>query len=248
MAAYGYPDTALRGVIDSNHNEIDSITAAVATLKPGDLIFSYNDENKAYPYCLDTAKTVFGGDFVASNTIDGTIDGVAIAQVTYATSHANTMTLLLAAINALSGVEAILDSTDTNSRTILIRKKGIASFVANFTVAAGASQATDTTTYASGQKFRGVAKYATRVPGTIGGTGTFAVGESIPVARLCSIWAASASGLGTGDIAYITTAGVFGTSGTDVYARVMGAYDSTAQATLVRLPVLPAPMTYGDRF
>ena len=248
MAAYGFPDTALRGVIDSNHNEIDSLTAAVATLKPGDLIFSYNDENKAYGYCLDTAKTVFGGDFVESNTIDGTVDDVAITQVTYNTSHAKTMTLLLAAINALPGVEAILDSTDTNSRTILIRKKGTASFVANFTVAAGASQATDTTTYASGQKFRGVAKYATRVPTTIGGTGAFASGEEIPVARLCSIWAASASGLGIGDIAYITTAGVFGTSGTDVSARVMGAYDSTAQATLVRLPVLPAPMTYGDRF
>lgn len=248
MAAYGYPDTALRGVIDSNHNEIDSITAAVATLRPGDLIFSYNDENKAYPHCLDTAKTVFGGDFVNLNTIDGTIDGVAIAQVTYGTSHANTMALLLAAINALSGVEAILDTTDTDSRTILIRKKGVASFVANFTVAAGVSQATDTTTYASGQKFRGVAKYATRVPGTIGGTGTFAAGESIAVARLCDIWAASASGLGKGDKAYITTAGLFGTSGVDVGARVKESYDSTAVATLVRLPVLPAPMTYGDRF
>lgn len=248
MAAYGYPDTALRGVIDSNHNEIDSITAAVATLKPGDLIFSYNDENKAYPHCLDTAKTVFGGDFVNLNTIDGTIDGVAIAKVTYADSHANTMSLLLAAINALSGVEAILDTTDSSSRTILIRKKGVASFVADFTVAAGASQATDTTTYASGQKFRGVAKYATRVPGTIGGSGTFAAGESIAVARLCDIWAASASGLGKGDKAYITTAGLFGTSGVDVGARVKEPYDSTAVATLVRLPVLPAPMTYGDRF
>lgn len=248
MAAYGFPDTALRGVIDSSHNEIDSITAAVATLASGALVFSYNDENKAYPYCLDTAKTVFGGDFVASNTIDGTIDGVAIAQVTYASSHANTMTLLLAAINALTGVEAILDTTDTNSRTILIRKKGTASFVANFTVAAGGSQATDTTTYASGQKFRGVAKYATLVPTTVGGTGAFAVGEAVPVARLCDIWAASASGLGKGDIAYITTAGLFGTSGTDVGARVKEAYDSTAVATLVRLPILPAPMTYGDRF
>lgn len=248
MAAHGFPDTALRGVIDSNHNEIDSIAAAVATLVPGDLIFSYNDENKAYPHCLDTAKTVFSADFVASNTIDGTIDGVAIAQVTYATSHANTVALLLAAINALSGVEAILDTTDTNSRTILIRKKGVASFVVNFTVAAGASQATDTNTYASGQKFRGVAKYATRVPGTVGGTGTFAAGEAIAVARLCDIWGASASGLGKGDKAYITTAGLFGTSGVDVGAYVKEAYDSTAVATLVRLPILPAPMTYGDRF
>ena len=248
MAAYGFPDTALRGVIDSNHNEIDSLTAAVATLQPGALVFSYNDESKAYPYCLDTAKTVFSADFVTSNTINGTVDGVAISQVTFATSHANTGTLLLAALNALAGVEAILDTTDGTSRTFLIRKKGVASFVVDFTVAAGASQATDSSTYASGQKFRGVAKYATRVPTTIGGSGSFASGEEIAVARLCDIWAASASGLGKGDKAYITTAGLFGTSGTDVGVYVKEPYDSTAVATLVRLPILPAPMTYGDRF
>lgn len=248
MAAYGFPDTALRGVIDSNHNEIDSLTAAVATLQPGALVFSYNDESKAYPYCLDTAKTVFSADFVTSNTINGTVDGVAISQVTFATSHANTGTLLLAALNALAGVEAILDTTDGTSRTFLIRKKGVASFVVDFTVAAGASQATDSSTYASGQKFRGVAKYATRVPTAVGGSGPFASGEEIAVARLCDIWAASASGLGKGDKAYITTAGLFGTSGTDVGAYVKEPYDSTAVATLVRLPILPAPMTYGDRF
>ena len=248
MGAHGFPDTALRGVLGGKNAEVDSLTTAVATLKPGDLVFSYNDENKAYPYCLDTAKTVFSGDFITSNTINGTVDGVAIAQVTFATSHANTMTLLLAAINALAGVEAILDTTDSNSRTILIRKKGVASFVVDFTVASGASQATDTNTYASGQKFRGVAIQYNPVPSTIGGSATFASGTVIPVARLCDIWAASASGLGAGDKAYITTAGLFGTSGTDVGAYVKEAYDSTAVATLVRLPILPAPMTYGDRF
>jgi hypothetical protein len=247
MAAYGFPDTALRGVCDSNDIEVDSITAAVATLQPGDLIFSYNDENKAYPYGLDTAKAVFSGDFVTSNVINGTVDGVAIGAVTFTTSHANTGTLLLAAINALAGVEAILDTTDGTSRTFLIRKKGKASFVVSFTVTLGASQATGTYTYASGQKFRGVARYTTRVPTTVGGSGTFAVGEDIAVARLCDIWAASTI-LGAGDVAYITTAGVFGAAGTVVGAYVKRDYDSTAAGTLVRLPILPAPMTYGDRF
>jgi hypothetical protein len=248
MPAYGFPDTARLGVVDSNHMEMDSCPAGVATLVPGDLLFSYDGENKVYPLYADTAKTVFSADFVTSNTINGTVDGVAIAQVTYATSTLNTMNLLIAAVNALAGCQAVLDTTDATNRTLLIRKKGVASFVVDFTVAAGASQATDSSTYASGQLFRGVAKYVTRVPGTGGGTGTFAIGEEISVIHSADIWAASASGLAKGDLAPIATNGKFGTSGVSVGARAYASYDSTAVATLIRLPRLPAPMTYGDRF
>ena len=247
MGAYGFPDSALLGLTNSNAYDVQGFAAGVSTIKPGDLVFSYKGDAVAYGYLADTAKTVFSADFVASNTINGTINGVAIAQVTYATSHANTMTLLINAVKALAGVECVLDSTDANGRTILIRTKG-AAITVDFTVAAGASQAVDTNTYASGQLFRGVAKYATRVPNTIGGSGTYAVGEEVPVVRIADIWAASASGLTKGAIAYITTAGVFGTSGVDVGARAVGDYDSTGPATDVRLPILPAPMTYGDRF
>ena len=247
MGAYGFPDTALLGLTQSENYEVNGLTAAVATIKPGDLVFSYKGESKAYPYYADTAKTVFSADFVASNTINGTVNGVAITQVTYATSHANTMTLLINAVKALTGVEAVLDTTDGTGRTLLIRTKG-ATITVDFTVAAGASQATDTNTYASGALFEGVAKWATRVPTAIGGSGTFAIGEEIPVLRLADVVAASASGLVGGAVAYVTTAGVFGTSGVDVGVRANEAYDSVVVGTNVRLPILPAPMTYGDRF
>lgn len=247
MAAYGFPDTALLGQIDSLNCEVDSFPAAVSTLKPGDLVFTYKGGTKAYGYLADTAKTVFSADFVASNTINGTVNGVAIAQVTYGTSHAATMTALINAIKALTGVECVLDSTDSNGRTILTRTQG-ATITVDFTVAAGGSQATDTNTYASGQLFRGVVKYATRVPTTIGGSGLIPAGEDVPVARLTDIWAASASGLVSGQLVYVTTAGLFGASGVDVGVRARSNYDSTAVATKVRLPILPAPMTYGDRF
>ena len=247
MAAYGFPDAGLLGLTADTDFQVGGLTATVATFVPGDLVFSYKGETKAYKYAADTAKVVFSADFVASNVINGTVNGTAISAVTYATSSAATMGLLINAITAISGVEAILDSTDSNGRTILIRTKGAAN-TSDFTVTGGASQATDTETYASGQLFRGVAKWATRVPGTTGGTSTFAIGEEIPVVRLADIWAASASGLVPGQIAYITTAGVFGTSGVDVGARAVGAYDSVVGGTNVRIPILPAPMTYGDRF
>lgn len=88
-------------------------------------------------------KLVFSGDLVASNTINGKIRGLSIAQVTYASSHANTMSLIIAAINALPGVSASLDTTDTNSRTILIvSTDDMAVTGSNWVVAAGVGQAT----------------------------------------------------------------------------------------------------------
>lgn len=247
MGAYGFPDSRLLGLTQSENYEVNGLTAAVGTIKPGDLVFAYKGESNAYKYLADTAKTAFSADFVTSNTINGTVNGVAIAQVTFATSHANTMALLINAVRALTGVEAVLDSTDANGRTLLIRTKG-AAITVDFTVAAGASQATDTNTYASGALFHGVAKWATRVQGIGGGAASFAIGEEIPVLRLADVTAASASGLVDGGIAYVTTAGVFGTSGIDVGARAVSDYDSVVAGTDVRLPILPAPMTYGDRF
>lgn len=247
MAAYDFPDAGLLGLTQGLNYEVDGLTAAVDTIKPGDLVFAYKGESKAYKYLADTAKAVFSADFVTSNTINGTVNGVAIAQVTFATSHANTMTLLINAVKALTGVEAVLDSTDGAGRTLLIRTKG-AAITVDFTVAAGASQASRTNTYASGAIFRGVAKWATRVPNTVGGTGLFALNEEIPVLRLADVYAASASGTVKGGIAYVTTGGVFGNSGVDVGARFLDNYDSVVVGTQVRIPAFATPMTYGDRF
>lgn len=247
MGAYSFPDAGLLGQIDSLDAEVSGFAAAVSTLKPGDLVFTYKGESKAYGYLADTAKAVYSADFVASNSIAFSVNGTAITPVVYATSHAATMTALINAIKALTGVEAILDSTDSNGRTILIRVKGATAAVTS-TVTLGASQATMSATYASGQLFRGVVKYATRVPTAVSGTGTIAIGEEVSTARLTDIWAASASGLVRGQLAYITTGGVFGTSGVDVGVRAVGDYDSGVVGTKVRLPILPAPLTYGDRF
>lgn len=247
MGAYSFPDVALRGRIDSLDAEVSSFPAAVATFQPGDLVFTYKGGNGAYKYLADTAKAVYSADFVTSNSIAFSVNGVAITPVVYATSHAATMTALINAIKALTGVEAVLDSTDANGRTILVRTQG-ATITVTSTVTLGGSQATMSSTTASGQLFRGVVKYATRVPTAVGGTASIAIGEEVSTARLTDIWAASASGLVAGQLAYVTTAGLFGASGVDVGARAIRAYDSTAVASLVRLPILPAPMTYGDRF
>ena len=251
MGAYGFPDTALLGLVQSNEEDVVSIPAGVDTFKPGDLVFTYKGDNVAYPYKQDVSKLVFSGDLGASNSTVITVNGVAAAAVVYATSHLATMTAIINAVNGIviSGVtvKAVLDSSDSNNRTLLILTKG-ATATASGAVTGGSAVTITPTNGLNGAMFRGVVKYATRVPTAIGGTGTIAIGEDVPVVRMADIYAASASGLVKSAIAYITTAGVFGTSGVDVGVRAVDDYDSTGPATKVRLPILPAPLTYGDRF
>lgn len=63
------------------------------------------------------ATIIFSGDFVASNVINVTVNGQAIAAQTYATSHAATFAALVSAIDGLSGCTATGNST---TRTIVI--------------------------------------------------------------------------------------------------------------------------------
>ena len=250
MGAYGFPDTALLGLVQSNHEEVESIPAG-ASLKPGDLVFTYQGDNLAYPYFADVTKLVFSADLGASNSTVVTVNGVAAPAVVYGTSHLATITAIVAGLQGLAvtgtTVKAVLDPSDSNNRTILVRTKGATS-VASAVVTGGSAVTVAATTGLVGSMFRGVAKYATRVPTTVGGTGLYTLGEMVPVVRLCDVFAASAAGLVRTDVAYVTTSGVFGTSGTDVGVRALGDYDSTGPATKVRLPILPAPMQYGDRF
>ena len=59
---------------------------------------------------------VFSADLVAADTFDVTVNGTAIAQVTYATSHANTMALIVAALEAI----ATVTDASASVRTITI--------------------------------------------------------------------------------------------------------------------------------
>lgn len=92
---------------------------------------------------LTSATLTFSADLVASNSIAYSINGVAQTPIVYATSHANTMGLMEAAIEA-----AFPGSTATvNGRSITIVKAGLDFNSFEATVTLGASQATATATY-----------------------------------------------------------------------------------------------------
>lgn len=103
------------------------------------------------------ATLVFSADLVASNVINGNINGVAIAPVTYASSHLATMTAIAAAIEtADDDVTATVGGA--NNRTITIMASGAAkALVAGWVVTLGGSQATITMTNTTYDTLYGIA-------------------------------------------------------------------------------------------
>lgn len=105
-----------------------------------------------YRFFTQIISVVFDIDFVASNVINGTVGGEAIAPVTFATSHTATFNALVSAIQATALTRTI--SSNPATRTILITVDPdvaepldpLGDYVSttNFTVTLGASQAVDT--------------------------------------------------------------------------------------------------------
>lgn len=159
MPAYGNIDTARAGLLYGLDNQIEGGWASTPVLgiEFGRPVFSYvGDTVSLYTYKADTGKIVFDADFVTSNSILITVNGVAADAVVFATDHDTTAALVLAAINAIPNVEAVLDSTDATNRTYYILEKGVTAVVLE-AVTLGATQADGTITYTTAQVFVGMA-------------------------------------------------------------------------------------------
>lgn len=96
----------------------------------------------------NTAIIYFSLDLVTSNTIDITVDGVAISQVTYAVSHANTMGLVATALAALASVKSatVFGATSRKIKVVAEDNENPLTVITGV-VAAGAQQAVITASY-----------------------------------------------------------------------------------------------------
>ena len=243
MAAYGLTDPAMAGLIEGVGDARTVDPAILQEAVPfGQPLFGYAGEYpvKAWAFKKDVAKIVYSADFVASNSTVVTVNGVATDAVVYATSHAATIAAVVAAIKA-KGFEAVLDSTDTNSRTILTRAKGT-NISADSVTTGGTGQPTDTVTYACGQVFLGVHAFKHVDP-----TKSPAPYEVADVLRIGTIWGKTASGsaLKSQGAVYVAATGKFAASG-DAIASARFTSNEADTAGLVRLEVLgKTTMTYG---
>lgn len=246
MPAYGNQDAVIAGlpygliqnVINRNASE------AIGFGKP---VFGYKGDNRAlWTYKKDTAKMVYSADFITSNSVAVTIDGVALSATVFATDHLTTINAIIAKITALAGCEAVLDPADTNNRTILVRKKGVAAFVASSTVTLGASQATMAATYGSGQVYLGFSMFTQKVGGQ------YDAGDEVNIMFEGGIAAVAASGAKANGPVYLTAAGVPTSTATsnqllDGVFFVSNEAD-TAGFAMVQTAGDFITMPYGDKF
>jgi len=210
MSAYDYIDTARAGLLSDLDNQIEGGWAAkpAAGIEFGYPVFGYvGDKVSAYTYFgNDVSKLVFDADFVASNSIVITVNTVSAGAVVYATSHDNTMDLVLAALNAMTGVEAVLDATDTDNRTFFILTKGVTCVVTE-AVTGGASQPDGTITQESGQVYLGMAVM------TQNSAGLYEQYDAVNVLVKGKVWAQCSTAAAANMLAYVGAAGKMANSG-----------------------------------
>lgn len=247
MSEYGDMNPGVAGLIVTQYPKIDT-GIVQESMTPGMPAFGYTgSDKKIWKLKADVSKLVFSADLSASNSTVITVNTVAAAAVVYATSHAATMTAIINAIKALTGVEAVLDSTDSNGRTILVRTKGL-TITASGAVTGGSAVTVTATNGLFGQKFLGILAKGDRVPTTQGGTGSFLQYEPAPVVYNADIWAQAAAGVDSMEKAYVdSSTGVFAASGQDAGVLCIVSRNTDGVA-VVRVPSAPVSLTYADRF
>lgn len=147
------------------------------------------------------ASLTFDADFVTGNTIDLNVNGVAISQVTFATSHAVTFAAVIAAIDALTGISAVAGT----GREILITVDNAASniTISDVVVAGGASQAGSTVVYSSVDTFEGIAALRHGQPTTIGGDDKYQINDAVNVLTKGIIFVEVVATVAYGDSVYV---------------------------------------------
>lgn len=221
MSAYGYMDVAVAGlpVGASDARTVDSPSAQEA-IEFGRPVFGYLGENTAYNFKKDVAILAIASDLVTSNSSVVTVNGEATSAVVFATDHDTTIAALVVAIQAL-GVEAVLDPSDSDSRTILIRSKGEA-ITAAWAITGGTPPTITAPAYASGQVFLGISQFHEEYPGA------YAANDPTNVMRIGSIYATCNAGPEQGGAGYVADTGVMDDSGTAITSVQFG---STAADT-----------------
>jgi len=147
------------------------------------------------------ASLTFDANFVTGNTIDLKVNGVAISQITFASSHATTFAALIAAVDALTGISAVAGT----GREILITVDNAVSniTISDVVVVGGSSQAGSTIAYSSVDTFEGIAILRHGQPTTIGGDDKYQINDSVNVLTKGVVFVEAVATISYGDLVYI---------------------------------------------
>ena len=147
------------------------------------------------------ASLTFSADFVTSNTINLTVNTVAISQVIFDTDQATTFALVIASIDSLTGISA---EAGTGREIIITVDNAISNItISNVVVASGGSQATSTIVYTSLDAFEGISVLRHGQPVQIGGDDKYQVNDPVNILTKGVLYVQSVATVTYGDAVYI---------------------------------------------
>lgn len=237
MGAYDEMDVAKAGYLVGIDHDIDTGCAKQAAgIEFGYPVFGYlGDSVSVYSFKKDVSKLVFDADFVSLNSIVVTVNGVASSAVVFATDHDTTAALVVAALNAMTGVEAVLDTADTDNRTFLIRTKGIAC-VSSAVVTLGASQATATPTATTGMVFLGIAKSEQN------DAGLYELNDAVNNVITGKVYGECGTAVNANAVGYVADTGKFANAGVLLPVR----FKSTLAAAGIAIVEIQGQLSLGE--
>lgn len=205
------PNVAFAGMpADGHHLDADS-GFALENLDFGRGAFRCDDAAKPRTVRVprrNAPTIVLSADLVTSNVVNGNVNGVALAPITFATDHLTTITALADAIVAallLQGIVATYALSGTN-RTITFTATDASILFANFAVTAGGSQATVTLAHPTSDAmidFVGVVRHSPIPPRISDGVAGFSAKDSVALVRKGRIWVVITSDVADNADAYV---------------------------------------------
>jgi hypothetical protein len=159
--AYKNIQTKIAGLKVGTSSRVESKrTAQTDGIPYGLPVFGYSGNDKdVFLFRKNKAVVTWDADFVTSNKINMTIDGVAITEVDFTTDHDTTMDLVKAAIEAVAPTAVVTLTDGTNNREVtIVIEDGINRAITE-AVTGGASQASGTIVYSSAMLFVGISLF-----------------------------------------------------------------------------------------
>lgn len=230
---YDTLDKAAAGLLYGADSKVVTGAAQAPIAFGAPVYASLGEENKVGPLVNDKSTLGFSADFSASNVVAGTVTiagGTAVAYtVTYGTSHAATFAALVAALDAVPGIEVV--ASDATARTIALSANGLLLAVTG--AVTGGTAVTVTVTAGTEMVLRGVAMRTQKA--SISGVSRYEVTDPANILIEGQIWVTTADTVIAHKRAYLNSSGVWtdeasGNTATPYYFR-----SNTSAAGLARI-------------
>jgi hypothetical protein len=156
--SYDFDDGQVGQIADGNRRIESFVNTDSSDIEFGrGVAFGSDAEFNCKNFYQEIATITFSADFVADDDIDISINGDAITTVSYASSHADTLAAVIAAVDGLDGVTAVTGGGRivTVTRAVLAADTSADILAVVAITSGGAGTATAATVYTTGASYAG---------------------------------------------------------------------------------------------